>query len=124
MPRGYQYQYNTQDKRLLLFHARMFVIGDRYEVVKLRHLALFCVHRILEQMIYDQEPWWAYIVPLLSYCYEEPTPEPLRKIVLDFLDRNMELLRDTPEVVEGVMKYGQLIWKPNQAEVRVKWRVL
>jgi hypothetical protein len=45
-------------------------------------------------------------------------------MALEVLVRNMELLRNTPEVAEGVMKYGQLIWKPNQDEVRVKWKVL
>lgn len=60
-------------------HAQVYILAERYGVQHLEHNALSKLHRALASFRIDTYP--DDLVALLEFCYEEPAPEDLRKMV-------------------------------------------
>ncbi|KAL2022226.1 hypothetical protein VTK56DRAFT_5836 [Thermocarpiscus australiensis] len=68
---------------VFLFHARLFVFADCYGISKLMELSLRKLGRALAALELDNRHEGAKaVVRLLQYCFDNPTPESLRSLVL------------------------------------------
>lgn len=88
-------------------HARLYVFADCYGIVLLMDLALAKLHRDLvglklcEETVVD-------VVELISYCYEELTPDRLRELVALYTACNFEELWDSMRLQQLFGTHGEL----------------
>lgn len=68
---------------LFTFHARIFILADKYNVAPLMKLSLSRLHQSLVNLSIDTHGP-SGVVDLLRFCYEEPRPADLREVVVLF----------------------------------------
>lgn len=66
---------------LFTFHARIFILAEKYNVAPLMKLSLSRLHQSLVSFNIDTHGP-SGVVDLLRFCYEEPKPADLRELVV------------------------------------------
>ncbi|KAL5903066.1 hypothetical protein ACKVV7_011374 [Pyricularia oryzae] len=97
----------TDHGDISIHHARVYVLGDRYDITRLMDLSFNKLHHALVE--YDlSEHKLDGIVKLLRFCYAEAVPEKLRQLVVHYVSCNAEMLWKSEEFQELLEDYGNL----------------
>jgi hypothetical protein len=75
---------------VLLCHARVYCMADRFQVPRLKELAIYKLYMLLRQIIDSSDCYVSNIVSLLGYVYGhtaelESTSEPLRDLLAHYV---------------------------------------
>jgi len=92
---------------ILLHHARVYILADRYGLLNLATLSLRKLHEAVLELDPDNQQLNDFVT-LLCFCYEEPRPEQLRRLVAHFTTCHIERLWESPTFQELVENHGSL----------------
>lgn len=90
------YAFQPLDKRRksectsLLSHARIYVLADKYDIPRLKNIALRKLQETLSQLMPIEQEFYDYIADLINFVYENTPPlskskEPLRQLVTHYV---------------------------------------
>jgi hypothetical protein len=97
---------------VLLRHARLYVFADCYGISRLMALSLYNLGQVLINFDLEnknlREVRVGVIVALLCYCYDDPTPELLRSLVVRYAACNAERLWKSESFQELLAAHAEL----------------
>lgn len=92
---------------VLVHHARVYILADRYSITRLMNSSLRKLHVALVQL--DLSDGTANdFIPLLQLCYRELAPERLKKLVVHYAACYVKILWTSKEFRELVEDVGSL----------------
>ncbi|KAK4033364.1 hypothetical protein C8A01DRAFT_40192 [Parachaetomium inaequale] len=97
---------------VLLRHARLYVFADCYGISRLMDLSFYNLGQVL--VAFDlvdhnmREIRVEVIVALLRYCYDDPTPELLKSLVVRYAACNAERLWESKSFQELLAAHAEL----------------
>jgi hypothetical protein len=109
---GSDTKYDVTD--VLLCHARVYTLADRFQTQALKDLALCKMHRVLKALIMSDDWYIEDIVSLIEYSYENTAglqrgKEPLRNILAHYAACDFRRLMQQQGFREYVMKGGPFV---------------
>lgn len=74
----------------LLSHTRVYVLVDKYDIPRLKNIAVRKLQKTLSQLMPVEEEFYDYIADLINFVYENTPPlsttkEPLRQLVTHYV---------------------------------------
>lgn len=116
----------------LLSHARVYVLADKYDIPRLKNIAVQKLQKTLSQLMPIEEEFYDYISNLINFVYENTPPlsttkEPLRQLVAHYVSypelrmfvkskRCVRLMRECEpfavDLCEVLMKRRDKFWSP------------
>jgi len=111
---------NENIGEVLLIHASLYVLAEKWGVDSLKNLTLFKLHRTLSMLQLD-EPKVIHIIKLVRYSYsDENTPDlntgidGLRNLICQYAAANAEVISEHPQFIKMIEEGGAFIrdlWK-------------
>jgi hypothetical protein len=101
---------------VLLGHARLYVLGDKYDIPSLRNLALYKLHKTLVvHTLYDER--FVDVVDLAKFVYDNTNDKPdeaLRSLVVEYVACEIEMIGKAQEFDQLMEQGGPFVrdlWK-------------
>lgn len=91
---AYSFQQLDEQRKIectsLLSHARVYVLADKYDIPRLKNIAVRKLQKTLAQLMPIEEEFYDYIADLIDFVYENTpsmsaTKEPLRQLVTHYV---------------------------------------
>lgn len=116
----------------LLSHARIYILADKYDIPRLKNIAVRKLQKTLAQLLPIEEEFYDYIADLIDFVYENTpslstTKEPLRQLVTHYVSypflrmfvksqRCITLMQECEpfamDLCEVLMKRRDKFWSP------------
>ncbi|KAJ3453996.1 hypothetical protein MRS44_018628 [Fusarium solani] len=90
-----------------LHHARVYVLGDRYGIIRMMDISFQKLHEALVNLEINEDSV-SEILTLLRFGFEELVPEKLRQLLVHYATRVVEHLWENEEFQEPLENCGSL----------------
>ncbi|TWU74238.1 hypothetical protein ED733_004108 [Metarhizium rileyi] len=92
---------------ILIHHAKVYILGDRYDMTRLMSLSFRKIHQALVLMDFCERTHGDFI-ELLRFCYKELVPDRLTRLAVHYATCHVEALWKEKEFKQLVEEYSSL----------------